>query len=232
MKNVILPGLILMAYGLIAGLSLGFINQMTAPIIAEQEESARLAAINEVLPDAKVFDPDTAGEIEYLVGYTDSSQTQVVGYVITAFGSGFSSTIRTVVGLEPDFTINAIEIVYQSETPGLGDNAIKSPSTDVEPPFEVQFDGKAYDNIKVDKDGGPIVSLTGATITSRAIANSVARAAKELKEAIGSSPGGFSLPGGPQCDPDDPNDPNCKPDSTAEVADATAETSPTEGGAQ
>jgi electron transport complex protein RnfG len=231
MKSIVVPGLILMAYGIIAGLSLGFINNMTAPKIAAQEEAARLAAISEVMPSAVLFDTDTVDDIEYLIGYADSTRTQVVGYVFTAYGSGFSSTIRTVVGLTPDFSITAIEIVYQSETPGLGDNAVKSSSPDAEPPFEVQFDGKPIDNIKVDKDGGPIVSLTGATITSRAIANSVAKTALELKKSIGGTTG-FTLPGGPQCDPNDPNDPNCKPDSSAEVADANVETSNTEGGAK
>lgn len=230
MKNIIRPGLILMAYGLVAGLALGLIYQVTGPKIEAQEEAARLAAINEVLPEAKVFDPDTAGEIEYLTGYKDSSQTETVGYVITAYGTGFSSTIRTVVGVQKDFDINAIEIVYQSETPGLGDNAVKSPEEGVEPPFEVQFNEKDPDKLKVDKDGGQIESLTGATITSRAITNSVVNKVKALEEAIGSSKG-FTLPGGPECDPNDPDDPDCKPDSIGEKTQTTAK-NPQEGGTQ
>jgi len=222
MKSILRPGLVLMAYGLIAGLALGFIYSKAAPKIAAQEEAARLAAITEVLPEATIFDPDTAGEFEYLTGYADSTATQPVGYVVTAYGAGFSSTIRTVVGLNADFTISAIEIVYQAETPGLGDNAVKSPGDGVEPPFEVQFDTRSPDDIKVDKDGGPIVSLTGATITSRAIANSVAKTANELKLAIGGSTG-FLLRGGPKCDPKNPNDPNCDPDSLKPDS-ATADT--------
>ena len=216
MKSIIRPGLILMAYGLIAGFALGYVNKVSAPKIAAQEEAARLMAITEVLPEATVFDPDTAGEIEYITGYVDKEQTQLAGYVITAYGSGFSSTIRTVVGLEPDFTISAIEIVFQAETPGLGDNAVKSPEKGVEPPCEVQFDDKDPNKIKVDKDGGPIVSLTGATITSRAIANSVSKAVKKLEDAIG-APAGQMFPGGPKCDPNKPDDPNCKPDSLSET---------------
>ncbi|MEJ2050951.1 MAG: FMN-binding protein [Calditrichota bacterium] len=37
----------------------------------------------------------------------------------------------------------------------------------------LQFIGKGIDDLRVDKDGGPIVSITGATITSRAITNSI-----------------------------------------------------------
>jgi len=184
MKSILRPGLILMVYGIIAGLSLGYINSITAPKIAAQEEAARMAAIEEVLPEAVVFDPDTVEEIEYITGYSDEEMTEPVGYVITAYGNGFSSTIRTVVGLKLDFTVSAIEIVYQSETPGLGDRAVETKENGEEPWFEVQFDGKEYGNLKVDKDGGAIESITGATITSRAVTNSVANAAEALAEAL------------------------------------------------
>jgi len=220
MKDIIRPGLILMAYGLVAGLGLGFINTLTSPKIAAQEEAARMAAIEEVLPKAEVFDPDTAGEIQYITGYEDQAKLNLAGYVITAYGSGFSSKIRTVVGLEPDFTISAIEIVYQSETPGLGTKSVESDEPGKEPWFEVQFDDKIASAVKVDKDGGDIRSLTGATITSRAITNSVAKAASALKEAIEASEQmGQDIMGGSQCDPDDPDDPDCQPDTEKEVSD-------------
>ncbi len=184
MKDIIRPGLILMAYGIVAGIALGLINSATAPKIAEQEEAARMAAIREVLPEAMVFDPDTAGEIEYLTGYADEAGTKPVGYVITALGNGFSSTIQTVVGVEMDFSVEAIEIVYQSETPGLGTRSVESKEKGEEPWFEVQFDDKTMSQLIVDKDGGEIESITGATITSRAIANSVAKAIDALQKAL------------------------------------------------
>ena len=185
--KILKPGFILMAYGLVAGLALGLINDATAPVIAKQEEAARMAAIEEVLPEATVFDPDTAGDLEYISGYETEEKKSPVGYVITAYGSGFSSTIRTVVGLEPNFEVSAIEIVSQSETPGLGTRAVEA-EEGKEPWFEVQFDDKNALALAVDKDGGNIESITGATITSRAIANSVSKAAERLKEAIGEAP--------------------------------------------
>jgi len=215
MKSIIKPGITLMIYGLIAGLGLGYINSLTSPVIEAQEEVARMAAIEEVLPEAQVFDPDTVDSVQYITGYADSSEITPVGYIITAYGNGFSSTIKTVVGLNPDFTISAIEIVYQSETPGLGTKSVEI-TDGPEPWFEMQFDDKLYNNLAVDKDGGDIKSITGATITSRAITNSVKIAAKELKLALGENNDMVTIPGGPQCDPNNPDDPNCHPDS-AEV---------------
>jgi electron transport complex protein RnfG len=47
-----------------------------------------------------------------------------------------------------------------------------------------QFKGKTVDQMKVDKDGGEIVSITGATITSRTIANSIRDELKVLLPQI------------------------------------------------
>ncbi len=187
MKDILKPGLILMAYGIIAGLALGLVNSMTAPKIAAQEEAARMAAIEEVLPTATVFETKTEGDFEYIVGYTEESKAEIAGFVVTALGNGFSSTIRTVVGVNTDFTVAAIEIVYQSETPGLGTKAVELDDPTKEPWFERQFDGLPPSDINVDKDGGKLRSITGATITSRAIARSVAITVEKLKTTVGSS---------------------------------------------
>ena len=48
-----------------------------------------------------------------------------------------------------------------------------------------QFSGKAVEDLKVDKDGGPIISITGATITSRAITLSIKDKLKHLSSEIG-----------------------------------------------
>jgi len=183
-KDIIRPGLILMAYGLVAGLALGIINSKTAPIIAEQEEAARMAAIEAVLPEAVVFVTDTADGVEFITGYIDEEHSEIAGYVVTAHGAGFSSTIRTVVGLSTDFTVKGIEIVFQAETPGLGTKILEVRKDEQRPWFVQQFDGREIGKLEVDKDGGELVSITGATITSRAVARSVADAADKLKTSL------------------------------------------------
>ena len=77
------------------------------------------------------------------------------------------------VGVNTDLIIEKIKIISQAETPGLGANCEK-------PEFQEQFSGKQKTEMKVDKDGGTIVSLTGATITTRTIANSIKAAMDKL----------------------------------------------------
>jgi electron transport complex protein RnfG len=66
-----------------------------------------------------------------------------------------------------------IKIISQKETPGLGALCVNSEPFNGKKWSTLQFVGKGIGDLKVDKDGGPIVSITGATITSRAITNSI-----------------------------------------------------------
>ena len=110
----------------------------------------------------KVFDKD-----EKLLGYT---------FVATA-RDGYSGDIRTMVGLTYDMTINKINILEHSETPGLGANCTR-------PEFTRMFSGLRRNELFIDKDGGKIVTITGSTITTRAITNSIRRKVDIIKNVL------------------------------------------------
>ena len=179
MKYILKLGFALMVYCIIAGLALGFINSKTAPVIEALEKQLKKEAIEEVLPEnngIETFNLELSEgkQLEYTVGKKDG---EVTGYAVTAFGNGFSSVMRTIVGLKPDFTINKIAVVYQNETPGLG---TKCEDED----FKAQFVGLTFAETAVTKDGGKIESITGATITSRALANSIKETGELLQNKL------------------------------------------------
>lgn len=64
------------------------------------------------------------------------------------------------VGIDADGTITGLRVTGHSETAGLGAKA-------TDPSFYEQFTGKSG-SVSVTKDGGEIVPITSATITSRA----------------------------------------------------------------
>jgi len=168
MKNIIKLGVILMIYAGIAGLCLGWIYTKTKPKIDAQAKQEREMAIKQVMPSsAQVFEDITLADgMNVTIGYADESKAQPLGYAAIAVGGGFSSNIQTMVGFTTEFEVNAIKVFYQSETPGLG--------THIEDEwFQLQFAAKTILDMVVDKDGGPLKSITGATISSRAIANSI-----------------------------------------------------------
>jgi len=82
---------------------------------------------------------------------------------------GYSGSIRILVGLRPDASIQAIRITYHRETPGLGDGVTKNHA------WLASFADQtlASKNWHVKKDGGDFDQFTGATITPRAVVKAV-----------------------------------------------------------
>ena len=94
------------------------------------------------------------------------------GYCVEVGPTGFGGTVDTMVGIDVDGNVTGISVISAAqETPGLGANSTK-------PEFQEQFAGLVGAEVAVEKDGGSIVALTGATITSRCVSEGVAAAAK------------------------------------------------------
>jgi len=174
MKYYLRLGFVLLVITAVASGILAYINSFTEPIIIENQRKAKEEARMEVLPEAVSFD-----SISYLneeVIYAGkNNEGQIAGYTFVASLYGYSSDVKTMVGVTPDFKVNKIKIIEQTETPGLGANCTK-------PEFQFQFENKNETVMLVDKDGGEIVSITGATITTRTITNSIRNGLKFLKE--------------------------------------------------
>lgn len=171
MKYYFKLGLILFIITAIASGVLAYLNTITQPIIEENQRVAQEKARKEVLPSAVTFE-EVTGELSYHIG--KDRDDNVVGYTFVASLYGYSSDVKTMVGVNTDLIIEKIKIISQAETPGLGANCDN-------PEFQAQFSAKQKSELIVDKDGGPIVSLTGATITTRTVANSIRSAMDMLK---------------------------------------------------
>jgi len=166
-----LVGVLCIISALASGM-LAFVNKKTKPIIDELNRKAELEARSYVLPKAFSFIKQEEEDFVYFVAKNDTGG--IIGYTFVAVGTGYSGNIKTMVGIEKDFSINSIKIISQSETPGLGANCAKNSWQD-------QFSGVSSKNLMVEKDGGVIVSITGSTITSRAVATSIKKGIKLIE---------------------------------------------------
>ncbi|MDI6840821.1 MAG: FMN-binding protein [bacterium] len=104
-----------------------------------------------------------------------------LGIVFKVFPKGYGGPIETLVSLGMDTTIISIRPATPAEglkeTPGLGTKVNEGW-------FRYQFIGiKGYD-ISLKKDGGTIDAITGATITSRAVANGVRDGVEKYKKYL------------------------------------------------
>ncbi len=175
-------GLRLMLITLLSGAAMGFVNKATHTRIQEQKRLEEERARREALPQAERFEEQDVRGFRFAVGYTGE---RVVGYTFLALGKGYSSTIETVVGVDTTGAVVEIEIIFQQETPGLGARVTEVRGGEDEPFFEEQFDGKMAEELAVQQDGGPLDSITGATISSRAVARSVEEGIRKLMATLG-----------------------------------------------
>ena len=188
---------------IVAGISAATLTgakRLTDPHKDEIAAKNTEAALKVVMPGATSFEKrngDYEGKpVTYRVAKMDG---QLIGYIAEGRASGYSSILRVMVGVDTKFVIKGIKVLYQKETPGLGDKVeeIRSKKTwgtiimgdspdekGLRPWFQVQFDGLKTP-VKVQKDGGDIEAITGATISSRAVCNAVNTAVEELQVVVG-----------------------------------------------
>ncbi len=152
------------------------VNSVTAPAIAKLNEEKLQNAIEAVLPGG--------GQS---VDFTDASGIVATvyegeaGHAVEVAPAGFGGAITMMVGIDNEGTVLGISVVNQVETAGLG--AIIAATTSAGEAFRGQFVGTSG-TVAVTKDGGQIDSITGATITSRAVCVGV-QAALDCVAAMG-----------------------------------------------
>lgn len=186
-KEILIPAVSLLLICVVVTALLGITNSVTAPQIEKLALETQEAAKKEVLPDAAAFSDEKQTEKDgeaypYFEGLSDSGE--VLGYVFQTSAKGYGGDISVMVGVNTDGTVAGVSILSISETAGLGMNA-KNES------FLNQFLGKSG-TIGVQKNGSSdaeIQALTGATITSKAMASAVNQALA-LYETVGGAQNG------------------------------------------
>lgn len=185
-KKIVHDALILFAFTLVLGLVLALVYEITKGPIANVNYEKTQNAYREVFADAasfesyEAFDEEVAATLMTDNGYADEiddvnvaldASGNVLGYVITVTAKDASqASITFSVGIKSDGTVNGYSITSISETPGLGMKAN-------EEPFYSQFENKNVESFIVVKAtptaDNEIESISGSTITSKAMANGV-----------------------------------------------------------
>jgi Na+-translocating ferredoxin:NAD+ oxidoreductase subunit G len=172
MKEMARYGFILALICVVAAGLLAVVNTLTSPKILAAAVAEEQAALKEVMPLAVKFTAvKSAVDKEVLYYKAFDNQKKLIGFVFKASGKGYSSAIETLAGIFLDEKISAIKIISLNETPGLGMRV-------TEDKFTHQF------NHQNSLDLSGVEAITGATISSRAVMNSVMKKAQEIKELI------------------------------------------------
>lgn len=196
MKNILRFVIVLFLVNLVAASILAGVYRLTKPRIEAQEALVREEALKEVMPES-VGDRIEAVSEEYWKVYKGLSSKER-GHIFIAKKYGYSSVIETMVGMKTDGTITGVAILNQNETPGLGAKIVeivsdktiikaikgifskeKGPEKDLSPYFTEQFKERSVKSIDISN----IDAITGATISSKAVVDSIKSKGSEILNA-------------------------------------------------
>jgi electron transport complex protein RnfG len=177
---------------------------LTRPNTIAQKEKAQEEALQAVLPEAGYFEPVIHEGKGYFRAYLSSKKRKLLGFAFKAEAQGYAGPIETMAAIDTKGRIVGVKILAQNETPGLGakiDEVLvkktlwqaireafrdkkESPQISSGPLFCEQFKGKEIKDLVVVKKPTKknIQAITGATISSEALTNSVRKAAEEILE--------------------------------------------------
>jgi len=177
MREMIQMVVVLTILSCVSGILLASIESGTKEQIAYQQlKFVKGPAIRSILEGAS-NDPivdrfklkDGEVERDFFVGVFDG-QANTVAFETS--GKGYGGDVGLMVGVDlSDGKIVGVGVTTHSETPGVGSRAKD------EPELAVQFKGLPLEGeFKVKTDGGEVDALSGATVTSRAVATGVTEA--------------------------------------------------------
>lgn len=160
----------------VAALCMSLVNQLTQGRIARLFEERRRAAMAAVVPLADVFSQvpyDSALAEDMYAAWQGSTPA---GYCVRVSADGFAGPISLMVGVDTQNKVTGVALLEHRETAGVGTRADDGA-------FLNQFKGRTG-LIRIKKDGGEIDAVSGATVTSRAVADGVSRALDAVKTYV------------------------------------------------
>ena len=154
----------------ICGAAIGYVNSITAPVIAMQDEEKLIQGYKEVFPGADDY------KLQRYTGQDDTITGVVIavkdghraGALYMVSPKGYGGEVKMLVGFDAKKgTVTGIKILSQEETPGLGGNC-------VQPWFAERFAGKtAARELTLVKsetsEEDEVQAITASTITSTAV---------------------------------------------------------------
>ncbi len=167
MMRIFKEAFILCLICLVASFVLAGIYSLVKPqILAQSKKEKELeSGLKGVLPEVEYFKEVKKDSLTYYEGYY---QDKLKGFAFYLETKGYSSSIKMVVGLDLGKRITAVKIIEQNETPGLG-TRIK------EEAFLSQFARKGLEDL------GGVSTISGATISSKAVIEAIKRDLERFK---------------------------------------------------
>lgn len=190
LKHFIEQSWLLLVAAFFFGLLLALTGAALEPQIQKNEIGALYDKMKKLMPQAKQF-KKVISQAQIAANKTDvyeatDSEQQRIGFAFVGTGSGFADKIKLVIAVNRDCSkLLGFEVLFSNETPGFG-------SRITEEWFRAQFIGAPAGTLELIKGGeeqkkvidDKIVALTGATVSSEAVARIFNSHIAELKKQL------------------------------------------------
>jgi len=170
-REILKLSITLAVVGLVSAALLSGVNNVTAPIIAERQESEYREALERYFPDFERFESQQIDN-DYFDLIFDSSD-RLVGVMATVGQQGYDGTIWYNLAFDGEGKIVGVRIISHTETPGIGDIIATAE-------FQEQFIGKSFADPLI--PGEDVDIVTGATISTAAVITSIRRVVNVVAE--------------------------------------------------
>lgn len=171
------PAVVLAVIAVSIAFLLAMLNSFTAPVIAERKLQEKNAAVIELFGDIKTpqtIEAQFNAPVNEIMRVYDKNDT-FLGYCVSVSPKGFGGAISMLAAVNPAGEIIKIKILDMSETAGIGTKV----GTDY---FLEQFAGKKQEISANSGADNSIATLSGATISSKAVLNGINVALNALSE--------------------------------------------------
>lgn len=185
MKTMFKLSLTLAAYAVVACVGLAFVYNATAPIIEASAANEVKGALKVLFPEASDFTDVSsefggpAGSIGFDRAFVAVSGDAPIGMIVQATGPTYKSS-TLLVAVDMNRTVTKVQFTANTDTPGLGTKTAESPFID-------QFFGKKTDDEF--KTGSDVTAISGATISSKAVAAIIKAAAWQAGDYLAKNHG-------------------------------------------
>ncbi len=184
-RQILLSGLFLWIFAIVGTGIVAVTEETTRERIVENERRILLRNLNALLP-VEELDNDIVNDIKNLpaskllgteldsIVYRARLNDEPVAAIFNSIApNGYNGKIHLLIGVYRDGSLAGVRAIRHRETPGLGD-VIELRKSD----WVLGFNGRSLTNPQPDdwavkKDGGIFEQFTGATITPRAIVQTV-----------------------------------------------------------
>ncbi|WP_224653235.1 electron transport complex subunit RsxG [Pectobacterium versatile] len=168
------------------------VNMLTEPTISHQAMLQQKMLLDQVVP-AELYNSDIQKECyvvtnpalgslaPHRVFIARQNGEPVAAALESTAPDGYSGAIRLLVGADFHGKVLGVRVTEHHETPGLGDKIEVRISDWITRFNGLMVQGEHDDRWAVKKEGGMFDQFTGATITPRAVINSVKRSALYLQ---------------------------------------------------